>query len=481
MIGRLVAAVDLGASSGRVMVGRVGPNELDLTEVHRFTNDPVRLPDGLHWDILRLYREVLAGLREAIRAADGLVSIGLDSWAIDYGLLDDAGTLLGDPFHYRDDRTTSAVEAVHRVIPRADLYARTGLQYLPFNTIYQLAAARGTSALASAKTMLLIPDLLGYWLSGVRVAEITNASTTGLLDVHRRTWDTELIASLGLAPSIFAALGAPGDVIGPLRDDVRYETGASTNTVLTLVGSHDTASAVVGVPAADDAFAYIACGTWSLVGVELDHPVLTEESRQANFTNEGGVDDRIRYLHNVMGLWLLQESLRTWELEGSPEHLPALLIAAGELPAGGPLFDPDDPAFLPPGDMPARIAAACERLDQPAPTTRAALVRCILDSLAAAYGRAVRDAERLSGRTVEVVHLVGGGARNSLLCQLTADACEVPVLAGPVEATALGNVLIQARARGLIAGDLETLRALVRNTQDIRRHEPRTSVAQRRA
>jgi rhamnulokinase len=479
--GRLVAAVDLGASSGRVMVGRVAPNELELTEVHRFPNDPVRLPDGLHWDILRLYREVLVGLREATRAAGGLVSIGLDSWGVDYGLLDEAGTLLGDPYHYRDDRTAAAVDAVHQIIQPAALYARTGLQFLPFNTIYQLAAAQGTSLNEVARTMLLIPDLLGYWLSGVRVAEVTNASTTALLEVHRRTWDMELIASLAISPALFAPLGVPGDVIGPLRDDVRRETGASAEALLTLVGSHDTASAVVGVPAGDASFAYIACGTWSLVGVELDHAVLTEESRQANFTNEGGVDDRIRYLRNVMGLWLLQESLRTWELEGSAEHLPALLIAAGELPSGGPIIDPDDPSFLPPGDMPARIAAACLRLDQPVPVTRAGLVRCILDSLAAAYSGAVRDAARLSGRFVEVVHLVGGGARNTLLCQLTADACEVPVLAGPVEATALGNVLIQARARGLLAGDLETLRALVRATQDIRRFEPRTSIARRGA
>jgi len=227
------------------------------------------------------------------------------------------------------------------------------------------------------------------------------------------------------------------------------------------------------------AFAYIACGTWSLVGVELDRAVLTDESRQANFTNEGGVDERVRYLRNVMGLWLLQESIRTWELEGSVDHLPGLLLAAGELPPGGPAIDPGDPSFLPPGDMPARIAAACLRSDQPAPGTRAEFVRCILDSLAIAYGHAVRDAARLSGQPVEVVHLVGGGARNSLLCQLTADACEVPVLAGPVEATALGNVLVQARARGLLAGDLETLRALVRATQDIRRYEPRSSLARR--
>lgn len=477
MTGRLVAAVDLGASSGRVMVGRVAPSELELTEIHRFPNDPVRLPDGLHWDILCLYREVLAGLREATRAADGLVSIGIDSWAVDYGLLDDAGSLLGDPYHYRDERRAMGVETVHRIIAPAGLYARTGLQFLPFTTIYQLAAERGSAAFEVARTMLLIPDLLGYWLTGARVSEITNASTTGLLDVHRRTWDAELMAAISLPPSLFAPLGAPGDAIGALRDDVRRETGTSAETLLTLVGSHDTASAVVGIPAGDASFAYIACGTWSLVGVELDHPILTEESRLANFTNEGGVDERIRYLRNVMGLWLLQESLRTWELEGSAEHLSSLLIAAGELPTGGPIIDPDDPSFLPPGDMPERIAEACLRLDQPPPATRAGFVRCIVESLAAAYGRAVHDAARLSGRSVTVVHLVGGGARNSLLCQLTADACGIPVDAGPVEATALGNVLIQARARGLLSGDLETLRALVRRTQDIRRYEPRTSLA----
>jgi rhamnulokinase len=286
-----------------------------------------------------------------------------------------------------------------------------------------------------------------------------------------------LLESLGISASLFAPLGAPGDVIGPLRDDVRRETGGSSETLLTLVGSHDTASAIVGVPAGDVPFAYIACGTWSLVGVELDHPILTEESRVANFTNEGGVDGRIRYLRNVMGLWLLQESLRTWELEGTPEDLGALLIAAGDLPSGGPIVDPDDPSFLPPGDIPARIADACRRRDEQPPGTRVELVRCIVDSLATAYGQAVRDAARLSGRSVEVVHLVGGGAFNTLLCQLTADACGLPVLAGPVEATAIGNVLVQGRANGLVAGDLESLRALVRSTQDIHRYEPRSSVA----
>ncbi len=467
------------------MVGRVAPNELELTELHRFPNDPVRLPSALHWDILRLYREVLIGLRAAARAAqpaDGLVSIGIDSWGVDHGLLDEAGTLLGNPVHYRDERTAAVVPEVHALVPPDDLYARTGIQHLPFNTIYQLAAARATPAFGLARTMLLIPDLLGFWLTGIAVAERTNASTTALLDVHRRTWDDDLIARLGLPRSLFAELASPGEVIGPLRPEVRSEIGISSDTLLTLVGSHDTASAVVGIPATGKTpFAYIACGTWSLVGVELERAIVTDDSRVSNFTNEGGVDDRIRYLSNVMGLWLLQESMRTWERAGQPIDLPSLLIAAAEVPAGGPVVDVDDPAFLPPGDMEARIGDACDRSGQAPPATRPAVVRCILDSLATAYARTVRNAVRLSGRDVRVIHLVGGGARNALLCQLTADACGLPVVAGPVEATALGNVLVQARARGLIAGDLESLRALVASTQDVRRFEPRAAPARLRA
>lgn len=461
------------------MVARVGPRELELTEIHRFPNDPVRLPGALHWDILRIYREVLVGLRAAARAAEpaeGLVSIGVDSWGVDHGLLDAAGGLLGNPVHYRDGRTAGVIQDVHALISREDLYARTGIQQLPFNTIYQLAAAVRGPSFATARTVLMIPDLIGYWLAGEPVAERTNASTTALLDVHRRTWDEELTARLGLPGDLFPALVDPGEVIGPLREDVRAEIGASPETLLSIVGSHDTASAVVGVPATGEVpFAYIACGTWSLVGVELERAIVTENSRLANFTNEGAVDGRIRFLRNVMGLWLLQESLRTWDEAGTPEQLPALLIAAADLPDGGPVIDPDDPVFLPPGDMVGRIEEACRLSDQAPPATRPALVRCILDSLAAASARAVREAVRLSGREVEVIHLVGGGARNALLCQLTADACGLPVLAGPVEATALGNALVQARARGLVAGDLESLRALVRATQDVRRYEPRVS------
>lgn len=468
-----VVAVDLGASSGRVIVGRVGPDELSLEEVHRFPNQPADLPDGLHWDVLGLYREVLAGLERAARLEPGLRSVAVDAWAIDYGLLDADGRLLGNPYTYRDARTARGVERIHALIAPERLYDRTGLQFLPFNTIYQLAASLGTAELESAETMLLIPDLIGYWLSGVRAAETTNASTTGLLDVASRQWATDLMNEAGLPDRILPDLRSAGEALGRLRQEVREATGLAESTDLTLVGSHDTASAVVAVPADGDAFAYISCGTWGLVGVELDAPIVTPESRLANFTNEGGVDGRIRFLRNVAGLWLLQESLRTWEHSGPAADLGSLLAAAGELRTGGPVVDPNDSSFLPPGDMPARIADACRASDQPVPGSRPAIVRCILDSLAAAFAGTVEDAVRLSGRSVEIVHLVGGGARNELLCQLTADATGRPVIAGPAEATAIGNVLVQARAAGLLSGDLADLRALVRATVPLRRIEPR--------
>ncbi|SFN64973.1 rhamnulokinase [Actinomadura madurae] len=453
------AAVDLGASSGRVMAGRVGPGTLALDEVRRFANRPVRVNGTLHWDVLGLYGNVLDGLRAA---PHGLVSAGIDSWAVDYGLLDGDGDLLGNPVHYRDGRTAGVMERIRAELGDDLLYQASGLQFLPFNTIYQLAA----DDLAAASTLLLIPDLLAYWLTGEIGAERTNASTTGLLDVREGTWSRELLARLDLPAAILPPLRDPGSVIGALRPDVAAETGHGALPV-TAVGSHDTASAVVAVPATTERFAYISCGTWSLVGVELDAPVLTEASRKANFTNEGGVDGTVRYLRNVMGLWLLQESLRTW---GGPD-LPALLAEAADVPGLRSLVDPDDPEFLPPGDMPARIAAHCRRRGFPEPSTRAETVRCILDSLALAHRAALRQASRLSGRDVDVVHLVGGGSRNDLLCRLTADAGGLPVVAGPVEATALGNVLIQARAHGA-AGGLAECRALVAATQDVRRYTP---------
>jgi rhamnulokinase len=452
------AAVDLGASSGRVMVGRAGAGTLSLAAVNRFPNEPVRLGGTLHWDILALYRGVLDGLRQA-GPVDG---VGIDSWAVDYGLLDATGALLGNPVHYRDTRTDGVAARVASTISDDQLYARTGLQKLPFNTIYQLVAAAGTPQLEAARQLLLIPDLLAYWLTGEVGAEITNASTTQLLDLRSGRWAGELMTTLGIRPTLFPPLRLPGTVIGPVQADL----GLGTPDVI-AVGSHDTASAVVGVPAVGDSFAYISCGTWSLVGVELDAPVLTEASRRANFTNEGGVDGTVRYLRNVMGLWPLQECLREW---GSPD-LPALLREAAAVPAFRAVVDLDDPVFLAPGDMTGRLARAG------AVTGRPELVRCVLDSLALAHRRAVRQAQELSGKQVEAVHIVGGGARNELLCQLTADACGLPVLAGPVEATALGNVLVQARATGAIHGDLSALRGLVRETQQIVRYTPRGDAA----
>ena len=448
-----VAAIDLGASSGRVVRGRVGPDMLEIETVARFPNGPVERagPTGaeLHWDLPALLDHSLAGLH----AAGPVASIAVDSWAVDYGLLRD-GELLDLPWCYRDARTAAGVEAVHALVPPEVLYRRTGLQFLPFSTIYQLAAEQ---RLSEADRLLLVPDLVTYWLTGSAVCERTNASTTGLLDVRTGDWDHDLLTLVGLVPTVLPRLVDPGTVVGDHH-----------GTPVVTVGSHDTASAVVGVPMTEPDSAYVSCGTWGLVGVELDQPVVTEEAHAANFTNEGGVDGRTRFLTNVMGTWLLSESLRTW---GSAD-LPALLEQAAAYDGPVTIFDVQDPRFLPPGDQPARIAAWCREHDLPVPERRVALVRSIVASLAEGFATAVERAATLSGRDVRRVHLVGGGAQNALLCDLLAERLGLPVLAGPVEATALGNVLVQGRAIGALSGSLEDLRALVARSQQIIRHEP---------
>ncbi|MFJ5223045.1 rhamnulokinase family protein [Streptomyces sp. NPDC088400] len=470
------AAVDLGASSGRVMVGHVsnrGAGTLRLQEVHRFPNRPVRAAGTLHWDILSLYGGVLDGLRAAgTTAGRAPASIGIDTWAVDYGLLDASGALLGNPVHYRDTRTEGVADKVAAVLPPDVLYAATGLQYLPFNTLYQLTAAQGGPVLTAARRLLLIPDLIAYWLTGEAGTEITNASTTQLIDPRTRDWSRPVADALGIDLTLFAPLRGPGDRAGRLLPEVLAETGLTDPVPVTAVGSHDTASAVVAVPASGDRFAYVATGTWSLAGLELDAPVLTEESRAANFTNELGVDGTVRYLRNIMGLWLLQECLRTWEAEGTPQRLDRLLREAADVPGLRSFVDADDPAFLAPGDMPRRITDAVRRSGGHAPEGPAEITRCVLDSLALAHRRAIEDAQRLSGRVVDTVHIVGGGAHNELLCRLTADACGLPVVAGPAEAAAFGNVLVQARAAGSVGGDLADLRALLRGTLEPRRYEP---------
>lgn len=464
------AAADLGATSGRVIVGRVGPGTLGLTEVHRFPNTPARLPTGLHWDILGLYQGVLDGLREAARGG-AVASVGVDSWAVDYGLLDADGALLGNPYHYRDARNDTVADAVHAVVPEEELYGVTGLQHLPFNTVYQLAAERDGARLAAARTLLLVPDLLVHWLTGSVGAESTNASTTGLFDARSGTWAKGLLSRLGHDPSLFPPLREPGDPAGTLLPHVARYAGLAEDTPVTTVASHDTASAVAAVPATEPGFAYVSCGTWSLAGLELDAPVLTEQSRAANFTNERGVDGTIRYLRNIMGMWLLEECRRVWQAQGLPARLPTLLEEAARARPFAALINPDAPEFLAPGDMPARIAAHCARTGQEPPATPGAMVRCVLESLALAHRRTLRTAAALADREITHVHLVGGGSRNELLCRLTADATGLPVIAGPTEATALGNILIQARSRGLV-GDLAGMRRLVAATQEVRRYEP---------
>lgn len=472
--GAVFAAVDIGASSGRVILGRVtageiaggtgGENSVALEVVHRFPNGVVEIDGGLRWDFNALFAEVLTGLAAAATVAgeraETITSIGIDTWAVDYGLVNKAGKLIAQPFSYRDDRSRTAVEPVHRKLDPARLYQTTGLQFLQFNTIYQLASEPDLDGLQA----LLIPDLIAFLLTGQRRTEATNASTTGLFDAVAGEWATEFLTALGLPKNLFPPLIQPGETVGTLLSDVARRTGLPAETRVVAVGSHDTASAVAAVPAETEDFAYISSGTWSLVGVELRRPVLTEASRAANFTNERGVDGTTRYLRNVGGLWLLSECQRTWAQQGYRPPIGALLHSAAALRQGGPQINADDPYFIAPDNMPERIRAAVRATGAVLSDQPAAIVRCILDSLAAGYARTVADAERLAGVAVGVVHIVGGGSQNKLLCQLTAEATGKPVIAGPAEATALGNILVQARAAGAINGGLPELRAAVRGS-----------------
>lgn len=476
--GSVFAAVDIGASSGRVILGRVragaGGSGVELETVHRFPNGVQEIEGGLRWDFAALFEEVLTGLTAAATAAadrgEVIASIGIDTWAVDYGLVTAAGELAAAPFSYRDERSRAAVARVHQKLDPARLYATTGLQFLPFNTIYQLA----TEPELDGVQALLIPDLIAFFLTGARRTEATNASTTGLFDAVAREWATEFFTALALPKDLFPPLVKPGETVGTLKKDVAEHLGLPDRTPVVAVGSHDTASAVAAVPAdtRDGEFAYISSGTWSLVGVELSHPVLTEASRAANFTNERGADATIRYLRNVGGLWLLSECQRAWAADGHSPGLGALLEAAAALPAGGPVINADDPTFIAPDNMPDRIRTAVRHAGGILPTDPARIVRCILDSLAAGYARTIADAEHLTGRTADVVHIVGGGSQNRLLCQLTADATGMRVIAGPVEATALGNVLVQARAAGTLDGGLPELRAAVRASQRLVEYVP---------
>ena len=460
-------AVDLGAESGRVVLGRFDGGRVSLEEVHRFPNEPVRLPDGLHWDVLRIFSEIKDGLAKAGRELQ-IEGVGVDSWGVDFGLLDREGALVSNPYHHRDARTDGMMDRAFGLVPQEEIYRTTGIQFLPINTIYQLLAMRGSPLLAASETLLLIPDLINYWLTGERACEYTNATTTQLLDLEEGGWSQDLLNNLDLPSRIFAPIVPPATELGLPLPEVAEEVGAAPPVF--AVASHDTASAVVAVPARGDDFAYISSGTWSLVGVETPEPVVTQEAMDANFTNEGGFGNRTRFLKNVMGLWVLQECRRQWAREGN-EYSYEELARLAEVAPSGPLVDPDHPAFLAPGDMPARIRRFCDETGQRPPEEPAAVARCVFESLALKYRYAIEQAKRLTGRTIGTVNVVGGGSQNALLCQLTADAARLPVVAGPVEATAMGNVMVQAFAQDRV-GSLEEIRAVVRDSFEASTYEP---------
>ncbi len=463
--------MDLGAESGRCIVGVLSNGAVALRDGHRFPNEPVALPDGLHWDALRLFHDLTAGLRRAAR--DGpLAGMGVATWGVDFALLDRDGALLGNPYHYRDRRTEGILDDALRLITRDELFRRTGGQPMRINTLFQLfAMARArAAALEAAATLLMMPDLFNYWLAGEVGCEFTEATTSQCYDLRTGAWAVDLVERLGIPPRIFPRVFAPATVLGPLRRGIAEGAGCGDLRVI-AAACHDTASAVAAVPAEDPAFAYISSGTWSLVGTEVGRPVVTPEALAHGFTNEGGALGRVCFLKNVTGLWLLQACRSWWAAEGEDVSYDALVGEAEAASSVGAFVNPDDERFLGPGDMPARLRRACRETGQPVPQTRGELVRCIIESLALRYRWVLDRLDRILGRPTPVVHIVGGGARNALLCRLTADVTGRTVEAGPVEATAMGNVLTQACALGRL--DPRDVRAVARRSAWPVVYEPR--------
>ena len=465
MADKTVLAVDLGAESGRVMAVRFDGATLALDELHRFPNAPVTVRGTLHWDVLRLWSDVEAGIGrgKALKPA----SVGVDTWGVDFGLLDAQDRLLGNPVHYRDGRTDGMLEQIFARVGRPDVFAQTGIQFLPINTLPQLMSLVLADApqLRIAETFLTMPDLLNYWLTGTRACEFTNATTTQLLNPTTGTWSVELLERLGIPTHIFPEVVRPGTRLGSYG-----------GIPVIAPATHDTGSAVAAVPMEPANAAYISSGTWSLVGLEVPEPILSAAALAANVTNEGGVGNTYRLLKNVMGLWILQQCRATWAADGRSYGYAELVALAEAAPALQSCFDPNDARFLPPGHHPALIRAWCAEHGHPAPETHGAVVRCVLESLALAYRRVLRTIDALAGHTTRTIHVVGGGARNALLCQMTADATGVPVVAGPVEATVIGNALVQLIALGELK-DIAEARALVAQLGDQQRYEPQNTAA----
>ncbi len=477
-------ALDLGAESGRGLLGRFDGTHLTLEEIHRFPNGPVRMLDTLYWDLPRLFEEVKQVLRKSASGGAKPEGIGLDTWGVDFGLVGRGETLLGNPVHYRDPRTDGMIEAACQIVGRGRIYEITGLQFLPINTIYQLLALKQANSplLEVAETLLMMPDLFGWLLTGRRAGEFTDASTTQLLDARSRGWSDELCQSLGIPRRILPELILPGTTLGTLRSSIAEETGMSTTTVVIAPATHDTASAVVAVPAAGKSagdrpdWCYLSSGTWSLMGVEVAEPIINETTYRYNFTNEGGVDGTTRLLKNIMGLWLVQECRRTWARSGREYSYEDLIPQAEAATPFQSLVDPDHHSFLSPGDMPARIADFCKSSNQPIPEGEGAFVRCALESLALKYRWVTERLEEITGTPIKTIHIVGGGSRNALLNQFTADATGRQVLAGPVEATAIGNLLMQAKACGRI-DSIGDLRQVVASSFPVTVYEPGETTA----
>jgi rhamnulokinase len=470
-------AFDLGAESGRGVLGLFDGQRLRLEVVHRFPNGPIRTLDTLHWDVLRLHAEMMTALRKCSADHGGVDAVGVDTWGVDFALLGRDGTLLGNPRHYRDPHTETIMDAAFARVPKEEVFRQTGIQFMRFNTLFQLLALKRDRSplLDGAETMLTMPDLFHYFLTGIKVNEFSNASTTQMLDPTTRGWAFGLVKAFGLPTHILGCIVQPGTVLGPLRASVAAETGLNPVPVV-APASHDTGSAVAAVPAQGTSWAYISSGTWSLMGAEIPAPKVDEQVQRFNFTNEGGVSGTIRFLKNIMGLWLVQECRRAWERSGQTYSYDELARLAAAAPPFVSLVDPDDSSFILPPNMPAALGDYCRRTGQPVPTAPGPVIRCALESLALRYRWVLEKLETLLGRRLDTIHVVGGGSQNELLCQLTADACNRPVQAGPVEATAIGNVLVQAIGIGSL-GSLAEGREVVRRSFEVRTYTPNDPAA----
>lgn len=467
-----ILAYDLGASSGRAILGRLKDGKIEVEELHRFSNDPVQVGDRLHWDILRLYHEIKQGLLKAKHNGISLQSMAIDSWAVDFGFIGKSGELSSNPYHYRDGHTEGVMESVLKQIPASVIFGRTGIQFLPFNTIYQLYALKQANSqlLRNDSRFLMIPDLLRYFLTGQMHNEFTNVTTTQLFNPLEGKWDSELLRLLDLPSAWFGDVLQPGAKAGMLQTTVCEELGIPSIPVY-AVAEHDTGSAVVAVPATEKSFAYLSCGTWSLMGTEVDKPVINDLAQKLNFTNEGGAYGTYRLLKNIMGLWIVQECRRAWEREGISHSFPELVQMAAAAKPFVAFIDPDDALFLPPGDMPARVVEFCQQTGQTAPETIGEIVRCILESLTLKYRYVLELTERLSEQEFGGLHMVGGGIQNTLLCQWSANAIGKPVWAGPSEGSAIGNLVVQWIAHGEFADIWEARRA-IRDSFPITTYEP---------